>query len=107
MAAGEYSVQGVVILSGNWIELVIVTSRARHRQAERPPRHHVDAIVDDVVLIVKKSPPKRKKPERGQRALIPACVDLIGRQLFDQKPIVRLVLIEGAHDIIAISPGKG
>ena len=51
-----------------------------------------------------RSGPRRLKPGGDQR-LVFVGSDLVAGQLLAQEPIVRLVVVEGADDVIAIAPG--
>src|SRR4051794_38530555 len=42
--ARKHAGKGIVILGRNWVEFMIMTARASHRQAEQPPADRIDAL---------------------------------------------------------------
>src|SRR5215471_15661152 len=63
---GEHPVQGVVILHGDGVELVVVTARASGREAQQPAAGYVDPVVENIVLVVHEATPDGNKPQRTQ-----------------------------------------
>ena len=84
---------------------MIVAAGATHRQGEHAARHHVDAVVDDVRRDPQKSPAKGEKPHRREIARI--ARRLVRRDLQDEEPVVRQVLVEGPHHVIAVGVRPG
>src|SRR6266850_2485725 len=107
MTAGKNSMQRVIILRRDRIKFVIVASSAGNGQTERSASDHVDAIIDNVVLVIEKTPPQRQETQCGKRMPVFSCTHLVGRNLLDQKLIVRFVVVESPHYIVAIRVGEG
>ena len=99
----EDAVQRVVIGRRNRVVLVVVTASTADGQGHRPSADDVDAIVDDVVDVVQKPPTKRQESQRRQVRGTFWFRKQIGRELPNQKLVVRHVLVQRADDPVAIS----
>ncbi len=93
-AVAEDAVESVVIGRGDRVVFMIVAAGARDRQPERAARDHVNPIVDDVVRHPEEPPTEGQEPHRGQIGRVVGR--LVGRDLQEQEPVVRHVLVERA-----------
>ena len=111
--AGEDARQRIIIPRRNGIELVVVAAGATDGQTEKGARRHVDLFVHDVHLqlgfarLEKELRSQHNEPRR--RELVVALLLVVaGKQvageLLANEPGERLVLVECAHDVIAIPP---
>src|SRR5579863_1653226 len=98
--------QRVVVIRGNWIELVIVAAGAGDAQSQQPSRDDVDAVIDDVLGFVAEASTNSQESHRRQRAVILPEVELIGGELFEDETIEREILVERVDDVIAIGIRK-
>ena len=110
----EDAVQTVVVARRDRVELVIMTTRAAHSQAEQPARDHVDAIVDDVVRTVQKPWSQCEEAERGETARIRVVgvgiailFQEVCRQLFRDEFVERQVRVERGDHVVAVGPRRG
>src|SRR5207249_8582235 len=62
---------------------------------------------NDVRLIVQKAPAQREKAQGGERPLVLAEVELVGGELFNNKPVERQILVERADNVVAVRVGVG
>ena len=85
---------------------MIVASRATDGKPHRAARDHINPVVNDVVLIFQKPPAQRQETQRRERTFIFAGCEPVGGDLFNQKLVVRFVLVESADDIIAVGVRK-
>ena len=114
---GEDGGQLVIISGGDGIELVIVAAGASDRQTQESLRGHVDLIVDHVIALQRKillgeSLFAERQEAGGDDAAIAHAGVRVGRenvagQLLAHELVVRHVVIEGLHDVVAIAPGVG
>ena len=66
VAAREDAVEGVVILDGDRVVLVVVAAGAGDGEGEGAARHHVDAVVDDVGLVIQEAAAEGEETEGGE-----------------------------------------
>src|SRR3954463_16106116 len=97
----------IIIFGGNGIELVVMTESARHSQTEKTFGNHINSIIDNIVLHSHEPVAQSQKTERGEvRRVASGCWQFIRRNLFQDKHIVGLILVETVDDVISIGPGK-
>src|SRR6185503_19675805 len=85
----------------------VMAARAGNGQSEELLRHHINPIVDDVVRHAHETITNRKKAKRRKITLVlGGSGQLVSGKLLDDEDIVRLVFVETANHIIAISPCK-
>ena len=101
---GKNAVQRVIIGLRNRVKFVVVATGARDCQAEKGLRGHVNAVVDDLVGIPVEVVAYREKAQRRQGALVAAAVQLVGSELFQDEPVVGLVVVERFDDVIPVGP---
>ena len=102
---GEDAVEGVVIGGRDRVELVVVATGARDGEAEEALRRGVDALVDGVVVVLE-ALADGDEAERGEaRVVLGEVGQSVGRELFDDELVVRLVGVEGVDDVVAVGPG--
>ena len=94
----------VIIRLGNGIKFVVVAAGAGNGQAEKGLRGDINPVVDDVVGVPVEMVADGQKPERGQGAPVAPKVHFVRSELFEDKPVVRLVVVERLDDVIAKSP---
>ena len=80
-----------------------MTTGAGEREAHEAFAHHINTVINNFVNVIIKTLADGKITESGKISLI-IDIDLISRNLFDYKVVERLVFIESAYDVIAISP---
>ena len=115
--AGEYAIQCVVILRGNCVELVVVTTGAGNGEAEERFGEDVDLVVNELELMMADVNGRMHllaEPVlgRAQERFI-AAVGRVGsgvwqqitRDLFARELIKGQVRVEGAHQVIPVLPG--
>ncbi len=89
---------------------MVVAACATERDSQERGRGRAQHVVELIVavdhrlgrLIVPGSQPQKCGGDLGGSV---GALDLIARQLLDQKPVVRLVLVEGVDHVVAVSPG--
>ncbi len=104
--AAEHTVQRVVIFRRDGVELMVVATGARDRQAHETLRHHIDAVIDHVLLVAHEAFAHRKEAHRRHVALVVTLHHAVCGDLFQDELVEWLVLVEGLDDIVAIRPGK-
>ena len=115
LCALEDAGQRVVIRCRHRIELVVVTTRAGHRQPHEGARHNVELFIHHIdqqlglVLLGQHLGPKHQEARRRQPINVLFFVrgrrQQIASQLLGQKAVVRFIAIEGRHDPITPTPG--
>ncbi len=109
--AEQGSFHGVVVALQDGIELVIVTARALHRQSQNTSSNGRDQIVQivvaalGVVFFAEGHARAGAQEAGGDQAVFSLPIQFVAGDLFLDKYVVRLVLIVGAHHIIAVTPG--
>ena len=97
--------QGIIIGGRDGIEFVIMASGARHCQPEHSAGDDVDTVVEPIVAVAKTlSDRKESKPSQGR--IVFGKLQLVGGQLFMDKPVVGQVGIECPDHVVAVSVGK-
>ena len=114
--AGEDSVQRIEVFLGDWVELVIVTTSAGNRQALERLRKHVDLVVDNLDLIVESIHGHVSVLDHAQVAsaqyrfvellllVDPRVFKEVPCQVFQQHSVVGNVRVEGADEVVTITP---
>ena len=103
----------VVVLLRNRIELVVVAPRAVDRQPERAFADRADDLVEvvvaplGVVLLAEQDARSHAEKAGGDQAVVGPAVHLVAGDLLDQKPVVRLVLVERLDHVVAVAPRVG
>ena len=97
--------QRIIIGGRDGIEFVIMASGARHCQSEHAPGDDVDAVIEPVVAVAK-TLSNRKESKPGQGRIVFGKLQLVGGQLFMDKPVVRQVGIECPDHVVAVGVGK-
>ena len=82
---------------------MVVAASAGHRQRLCTAHHHVYSIVHNIGLAVQGARTQCQEAKRGQRPPVVAERHLVGRDLVEQKLVVREVRVERADHPIAIS----
>ena len=82
---------------------MIMTTGAGERETHKAFAHHINTVINNFVNVIIKTLADGKITESGKISLI-IGIDMISRNLFDYKVVERLVFIESAYDVIAISP---
>ena len=111
--AGEDAGQRIIIPRRNGVELVVVAAGATDGQTEKGARRHVDLLVHDVHLQL--AFPRLEKRLRSQHEksccdelfvtlLIAVARKQIAGELLANELGERLVLVERAYHVVAISP---
>ena len=104
---GEDTVQGVVILDRDRIELVIVAARAGDGQAQEGLGRGVDALIDGVMDVIE-ALSDGDETEGGETRIVRRDVrNAVGGELLDDELVIRLVFVHRVDDVIAVSPGVG
>ena len=105
--------QAVIVSLWNRIELVIVAARAMDCEPQHAPSGRGNQIVEvfvppfRVVFLAEGHPRTRAEEPGGDQRVIGPGIELVAGELFLQKDVVRLVLIERANHIVPITPGVG
>ena len=107
--AGENTGQGVVVFHGDGVKLVVVTARARNREAHERARHGIYAVfpfvghhVEPSAVVILRA--ETEKAERGE--VLRVCgLHFVCGQLELDKPVVRQVAVERGDDPLAILVG--
>src|ERR1043166_6491348 len=106
-ATGKNPAQRVIVLCWYRIEFVVVAAGAGDGEPEKAFGDDVDAIIENIVGHAHEAITEGEKAQRGEISGIAGSGrKFIGGDLFENEKIVRLVLIEAANDVIAISPGE-
>ena len=103
--------EGVVILLRDRIDLVIVTTRAADGHAEERftggPQDVVEIIVARQRTIGRFVIPNAQPIKTGGGNGIAGLVgQLVPSKLFLDESVIRLVLVKGANDVVAVLPNK-
>ena len=106
MAAREYSIQTVVVVGRDGVELVVMATSATDRQSQQPAADDIDFVVDVVVRVVELAA-GGEEPEGRERFGRSVWPELIGRQLLEHEAVVWHVLIERANDVVAVGVSVG
>ena len=103
----------VVILLQDRIEFVIVAAGTLNSHAQNSASQcfqHIIQIIPApfrIVFFTEIYPGSGSQESGGNARLMSGVVELISRQLFGNKLVVRFVIVESSNDIIAIAPGVG
>ena len=100
-AAREHAVEGVVVVGGNGVVLVVVATGAGDGQAHRGAGDRIDAVVDDVVRDAEEASAQGQKAHRRLGAEI-LWSRLIRGELQQEKTVVRQIVVEGLDHPIAV-----
>ena len=103
-AAGEHPVEGVVVVGGDGVVLMVVAAGAGDREPHRGAGHRVDAVVDDVVGDAEEATAEGEEAHRGLGSRIVGG-GLVGGQLQDEEAVVGKILVEGLDHPVAIGGG--
>ena len=118
LSAGEGGVHAVVVARGQWIKLVIVTLETAHGRAEECLANGVDNVIEINLSGLRgechRRIPRAHAKERDSHEQLWVAIPLrllfpqfIPCNLLDNKLAVRLVVIKGAYNVVAIAPGVG
>ena len=112
----ENPCQGVIVLGGNGIELVVVAAGAGDRQAQNGPGQGVDLVIHGVIAVAQLAflssaiafidGTQGKETQRAPPFHTNAAHQVSGDLLHDE-PVVAQVPIEGLHHPIPIPVGVG
>ena len=105
--AGEDAIKRVVVFGGNRVELVVMAASTGDGQAQQSTGDDVDPVVDDLVLIEQEAPADGQETQSGQRPVVAAARELIGRDLLDEELVVTEVGVERGDHVIAVGVGVG
>ena len=109
----------VVILGGQGVELVVVTARAAHREAENRTASRVHLLVDDVhfhlqrIIFGEHLAAEREEAGGDERIEFFSFGgggifgEEIAGELFVEEAVVGFVSVEGADDVVAVTVGIG
>ena len=105
----EHRGHAVIVVSGQRIELVVVTPSTAQRDAEERLRRRANDVVELVVTIlleVRRFVVKRAEPMKAgcDHGLGRSIRQFIAGELLDEKSVIRLVGVERVNHVIAISP---
>ncbi len=118
-AAQEEAAEGVVILRTDGIELVVVTSRAGHGQAQERLGEHVELVVQPLAFVLPDVHGRmillaEEGPAGPQHGFVlfgsgpqPRLRKQVAGEMFLQELIVGHAGVEGADQVIAVLPGIG
>ena len=82
-----------------------MATSAGHRQTHKATRDNIDLIVHDVMLIA--IPHSDRQEAQGcEPRVVRRKIQLICRQLLDNKLIIRNVFVKGFDNVVAIGIGK-
>ena len=101
---------GVVVINRNRIKLVIVTTRAIHGEAKQRGTHRLDDLIHAIRARLPDGlgdlPDGRWRHMRSahEKAGGLPAPQRVTRQLLAHKLVVRQVIVEGAHHIVAVHP---
>ena len=112
-------VQGVVVLDGNGIQLVVVAAGAGHGEPLEGPGEGVDLVVHHVgadlaeldAVVVPHLPHEQKGGTGGrlvdaQRDVDPGILQQVAGDVLPHEMIVGNVLVEGADQVVPVAPGS-
>ena len=109
---GEERLHAIVVALAERVELVIVAAGAAQSNAHQAGAHDVGHLRELLVvaaghhLVARILAQRAQAVEpRGDQGLVFCGRDLIARQLFEEEPVVGLVVIEGPDHVVAIAPG--
>ena len=105
----EEGLKTVVIALGERLELMIVAARAAHGQAKKSQRGGIGNIVERVVaalfLVGTVHHIRAEKIEAGGRERLGvAGPEFVAGDLLADKTVVRLIVIEGANNVVPVTP---
>src|SRR5205807_4835652 len=94
------------------VELVVMAAGATQRQPKKDLRRRADDVVELIEAIFggigRLVVPRAKAVvTRGNQGFGTGIGQLIPGELFEEEAVVRLVIIEGANDVIAVAPDVG
>ena len=113
MRAAKDAGQCIIIISGNRVELVVVTARAAERHTEKRSANRLDLLVHHfhpqqflvLQLVVVRT---QRQKAGGDKAFVlllaSACWHQVTRNLFANELVERLVVVEGVDHVVAKSP---
>ena len=95
---------------GNGVEHVIVATGAADGEPQETLSRGPDDVVESVELrgplvvgfVVPHAQPVEARCDEAFRSSV---LQFVSRNLLDDESIVRLVLVEGADDVVAVTPG--
>ena len=113
LSALEDGGEGVVVLMRDGIEFVLVAAGAAEREAHEGAAHDVDLLIDHIhaqlVLVRLGEDLGTEIEETGGRDATLAYFDILGlheiaSKLLDHELIKGQIIIEGLHDVVAVTP---
>ena len=84
---------------------MIMATSAGHGQTHQSTRDNIDLIVHDVMLIAIPHS-DRQEAQSCKLRIVRRKIELVSRQLLDDKLIIRNVVVEGFDNVVAIRVGK-
>ena len=116
-AAGEDAVERIKILLADRIKLVVVAARAGNRQTKEGLGENIDLIVHDFHLVIQRvhrhvaqlDHPQLRRAENGfvqpVRRVETRLRQQIAGEMFADELVVGQVAVEGANEIVTVTPG--
>ena len=103
--AGEDAIERIVILRRDGVELVVVAAGAADCEAHHAAADRVEPVVDDVVDVLEEAGTDREEAHVGEVPAVVARHHPVRGELELEEAVEGQVLVEGAHDPVAVGPG--
>ena len=86
---------------------MVVATGTGDGQAQQAAAHDVDPVVDDLVDVAQVPPADGQEAERRQGPAVGAQVELVGRDLLGQEPVIGHVVVERPDHVVAVGVRVG